>query len=185
MKEPSLGLIEIKSIARWLFVTDVITKKAPVRLIKSQSVCAGKYLILFCGEVADVEEALKEGIIASGDSLIGEFILPYAHRSLIPGLFGNSDVKRIKSIGVIETFSISAALYAADTSLKASEVELLEIVLASGLGGKGYFIINGELADIEASMLAAKNYLLKEGLLAGYEIIAKPHPEMIEKGIYL
>ena len=52
MKEPALGLIELKSIARGIIATDAIVKKAPVKLLGTHPICPGKYMIIFAGEAA-------------------------------------------------------------------------------------------------------------------------------------
>ena len=40
---------------------------------------------------------------------------------------------------------------------KAAEVALAELRLADGLGGKAYFIVAGEQADVEAALFAAEH----------------------------
>jgi microcompartment protein CcmL/EutN len=184
MKEPALGLIEFKSIAKGIFATDAIVKKAPVRLLSTNPVCPGKYLVIFAGEVADVEESLKAGIAAGGDMVINELFLPYVHLDIIPAISGATEIKEFGAVGVIESFSVASCIAAADIAAKNSPVKLVEIRLANGLGGKAFFVLTGELSDVEVSILAAKEYIALEGLLAGCEIIASPHKDLIEKGMY-
>ena len=70
MKEPTLGMIELKSVARGIVVTDAIAKKAQVKILEAHAVQPGKFIILICGEVADVEESLKEGVEVGSDFVI-------------------------------------------------------------------------------------------------------------------
>ena len=58
------------------------------------------------------------------------------------------------------------------------------IQLANGLGGKGYFVMTGILHDVQDSVERAKNYIKSTGMLAGCEVIASPHPEMIDRAVY-
>ena len=184
MKEPALGLIEFKSIAKGIFATDAIVKKAPVRILNTNPVCPGKYLVIFAGEVADVDEALKAGLSAGGDMVINELFLPYLHEDVIPAISGSTKTEGFGSIGIIEAFSVASCVAAADIAAKNAPIKLVEIRLANGLGGKAFFVITGELADVESSIAAAKEYIKAEGLLAGCEIIAAPHTDLIEKGMY-
>ncbi|MBU4484425.1 BMC domain-containing protein [bacterium] len=184
MKEPCIGLIEFKSVARGVKVTDIIVKKAPVKVLETHPICPGKYVVLFAGEVADVEESMKAGIEAAGDLLINDLMLPRVHEDIIPSLTGTTNVGKIGAIGIVETFSIASCVVAGDIAAKATSAKLVEMRLANGLGGKAYFVMTGELCDIQASIEAASEYVRADGLLAGSEIIENPHPEVIDKLLY-
>lgn len=181
---PSIGLIELKSVARGIVVTDAIVKKAPVRILECHPVCPGKYIVLFAGEVACVEESLVEGVKIAGDMLVNELILPNVHEGVIPAITGCAKVEEFGSIGVVESFSIASCIVAADIAAKKADIILTEIRLAMGLGGKAYFVMTGDLYSVEASLEAASAYVRSEGLLAGSELIAAPHPDLIAKGVY-
>jgi microcompartment protein CcmL/EutN len=184
MKHPALGMIEFKSVARGIFVTDVIVKKAPITILKTHATCPGKYMLLFAGEVGDVEEALEAGVKASGDLMIHKLFLPYVHRSIVPAIIGTNTIQNYKTIGVVETFSLASCVVAADLAAKATPVEIVELRLAQGLGGKGYFVMTGEQSDVEASLEVAKKHVAAEGMLADAVMIENPHSEVIEKAIY-
>ena len=184
MAEPALGMIEFKSIAKGIFATDAIAKKAAVKIISTNPVCPGKYMVIFAGAVSEVEESLQAGLGAGGDMVINSLFLPYLHEDVIPAISGATKIEKFGAIGVIETFSIVSCVMGADRAAKTAPIKLVEIRLANGLGGKGYFVMTGELADVEVSVAAAIEYIKTEGLLAGSEIIASPHPDLIDKGVY-
>jgi microcompartment protein CcmL/EutN len=184
MKEPALGMIEYKSVARGIFSCDAMVKKAPVRLIETHAVCPGKYFTIICGEVADVEESMKAGIETGGDMVVADLFLPYVHRDIIPAIAGATKIEAFGAVGVIETFAVATCVRAADIAAKATPVELVEIRLANGLGGKGYFVMTGDLADVEESLEAAKQYVKKEGMLADCQLIPRPHQDLLDKGLY-
>ncbi|MBT3236258.1 MAG: BMC domain-containing protein [Bdellovibrionales bacterium] len=184
MKGPALGMIELKSVARGIKVTDGICKKASVDIIQTSAVCPGKYMILFSGEVADVEEAFQEAAAIGRDLVINQIILSQLHPDIVPAISGTTKVAEFKSVGVIESFSISSCVIAADMAAKACDVKMIEIRLANGLGGKGYFVMTGEQYAIEEALSVAAAHIREEGMLAGCEIIENPHPELIEKGLY-
>jgi microcompartment protein CcmL/EutN len=182
--DPSIGLIELKSVARGMVVTDAVAKKAPVRILESHPVCPGKYIVLFSGEVAPVEESLLAGVKVAGDMLVNEMILSQVHEGVIPAIIGNAKVGEFGSLGIVESFSVASCIVAADIAAKKANITLTEIRLAMGLGGKAYFVMTGDLFSMEVSLAAATEYVRKEGLLAGSELIASPHPDLIEKGVY-
>lgn len=184
MMEPAIGLIELKSVARGIVVTDMVAKKAPVRILRTHPVCPGKYIVLFAGDVAPVEESLKAGINASGDYLVNDMMLSQVHEGVIPAIMGVSAVEKFASLGIVETFSVASCIMAADIAAKRADVTLTEIRLAMGLGGKAYFVMTGEQHSVEAALEAATEYVRGEGLLAGSEIIQSPHEDVIEKGVY-
>ena len=55
-------------------------------------------------------------------------------------------------VGVMETFSLCAAVIAADASVKAAEVDLIEVRLGRGLGGKSFIVLTGDVAAVRAAM---------------------------------
>ncbi len=77
---------------------------------------------------------------------------------------------------------MAAALRSADAACKAAEVRLQLLHLARGIGGKAWFIVRGSLESVEASVAAATQ-AAGDGLLAGAEVIARPHLDL--RGIAL
>jgi microcompartment protein CcmL/EutN len=116
--------------------------------------------------------------------VINHLFISNIHHDILPAFSGTTKVKKFGAIGIIETFSVAGCVMAADIAAKTASIQLIEIRLANGLGGKGYFVLTGELADVEASVGAAKAHAQHEGLLAASEVIPAPHKELIEKGIY-
>lgn len=184
MKGPAIALLEIKSIARGITVTDTMVKKAPVAIVDAHAMSPGKYVVLVAGEVAEVEEAYVAGIECAGDLLIHRLFLPHAHASLVPAIHGMAALHEVESLGVLETFSVASCIVAADIAAKAAAVHLVRMRLANGLGGKAYFVVTGPLPDVEAAMDAAAAHVRAEGLLTAVEIIQNPHPDLIVKGVY-
>ena len=186
MKSPAVGLLEYKSVARGIISTDAMLKKAPVIILEAQPLSPGKYMTLICGEVADVDESLKAGIEKAGDLLINNIFLPQIHKSVIPALAGstpgNGKIEPYLSIGILETFSVASCIVAADIAAKTAAINLVKIRLGNGLGGKAYFVMTGELSDVEASLERAAAYVRKDGLLTACELIQNPHPDLLTKG---
>ena len=157
-------------------------KQSPVTLLAAHPISPGKYMTLVGGEVADVDEALKAGIEKASDLLINQLFLPQVHPSVIPAISGNKAVGPHLSVGILETFSVASCVVAADIAAKTARIELVKIRLATGIGGKAYFVMCGALSDVEASLEAASAHVRKEGLLTASELIQNPHPDLLTKG---
>jgi len=186
---PALALVEIQSLARGVVAADAAAKKAPIELLACEAVSPGKYLLLFAGEVAEVEESIAAAKSAAGDSLLDALFLPQVHPQLLPAIrMGTTGLTRVaearaqESVGVLELLTVAAALRSADAACKAADVELQLLHLARGIGGKAWFILRGALTDVEAAMLAAQE-IAGSGLIAGAEIIAAPAAELRGKAL--
>ena len=186
---PALALVEVGSIARGLVTADAAVKRAAVELLECAPVSPGKYLLLFAGEVAEVEEAFGAAKAAAGDSLLDALLLTQADAQLLPalragaaGLVGVSKRREGESVGVLELLTVAAALRSADAACKAAEVELQVLHLARGIGGKAYFVLRGQLTDVEAAMLAGQQ-VAGDGLVAGAELIAAPSADLTGKAL--
>jgi microcompartment protein CcmL/EutN len=177
---PAVAVVETTSVARGLVVADAMVKRAPVELVLARTVSSGKHVILVTGEVADVEEALGAALAVAGAALVDKLLLPYAHAAVLDALGRRApEPPAGQSLGIFETFSLSAAVVAADAACKAAEVTLPELRLGDGLGGKAYFVLAGEQADVEAALLAAE-HVTPTGLVLGRELIARPHDDLLK-----
>jgi microcompartment protein CcmL/EutN len=176
-----LALLEVSSLARGVVVADAVAKRARIELLQCGPVSPGKYLVLFTGGVGEVDESMAAGVAAAKESLLDRLFLPQAHAQLLPalraGAAGFAHEAAEDPAGVVELHSVAAALRSADAACKAAEVRLQLLHLARGIGGKAWFILRGDLESIEAGVLAATQ-AAGDGLLAGAEIIARPHADL-------
>ncbi len=175
---PALGLIELCSIARGMRVCDAMVKRSPVKLLKARTTHPGKYLIIVRGGVDEVKESVGAGMAVCGDALVDHLILPFPHSEL-EAVLVSPQSPTLNSLGVIETFSVASTIRAADVALKRAAVSAVRLGLADDLGGKGYFVFTGALHDVEEAMEAGCE-AVGQGLLAGRETIANPHPDLSE-----
>jgi microcompartment protein CcmL/EutN len=177
----SIGLIELRSIARGIETTDVMLKAADVELLRAHVVCPGKYIVLIAGDVGAVRSAVSAGQQVAPGVIVDSFILPNAHPSIFPALAAVTEVDQIRSLGIVETFTLAGAIVAADAAVKAAQVTLLEIRLPFALGGKAFAIFTGDVSAVRSSVESAVNVLKDEGVLESYVVIAQPHKDLIEK----
>jgi microcompartment protein CcmL/EutN len=174
-----LGLVEIASVARGMVVADAMVKRAMVTLIQAHSITPGKFVVVIVGGEEEVEQSMGVAIELSSAALVDRLFLPKADPQLAPAMTGTVQVQQILSLGIIETFSVASAVLAADRAVKAAEVQLVQLRLARGLGGKAYFTLSGELHQLEAAVEAGRA-IIHDGMLLTTEIIPHPHPDLIK-----
>ncbi len=174
----ALALVELGSIARGYRVVDAMVKKSPVTVLEANLVEPGKYLILFAGGVAEVDEAFTEALQVGGAEVLDRLMLPMVHPAILPALAGKLSCQAPDTIGVVETASVSSGLLACDRALKDAFVELAGLRITPGLGGKAYFVVHGSQHDVEAALAAAKGHL-EDGQLRQLELIPRPHEDFL------
>ncbi len=163
MIEPALALLEFSSIAAGIESADAMVKRAEVDVIQAGTVQPGNLLVLLGGPVAEVEEALKAGLAVAADALADHIFLPAVAPQVVRALAGQRDIRALElistALGIVETRTVPAAILAADSGVKGSEVTLMEVRLADGLGGKGLIFFTGQLSDVQAALEITGNLL--------------------------
>ena len=128
-----------------------MVKRSPVELLHAGTVQPGKYLILVGGGTAEVEESYREGMQAAPAEILDEVFLPQVHPRVVEALDGDRAFKDYESLVVLETSTIAAIVRATDAAAKGAQVEVAELRLGNGLGGRGLAILTGERTDVEAA----------------------------------
>lgn len=181
---PALGFIELSSISRGLYLTDVVLKKAPIRVISSQPISSGKHVLLFIGDVASVQESHQAALEQCDGTLLREVFIAGVHEELTPFLetLWNQDQRPLpvgESVGIVESSSLAAAILAADHALKCARVSLCRMRLGQGIGGKAYFTLTGRQDEVEAAAEAAEQTLKKLESYCRTDVIARPQDEAL------
>jgi microcompartment protein CcmL/EutN len=175
----AIGLIELTSIAKGIEVADAMVKTADVDILTTTPVCPGKYFVLIYGDVAAVESALAAGRRIGGQYIVDDFILPNVHPSVYPAITSTIEVSELKALGILESFSIASMIVAADTALKTAYVEAIELRLGTGIGGKSFFTMTGDVAAINAAVEAGAQKVIEKGLLVAKVIIPSPSKKLM------
>lgn len=175
----ALGMIETNSIPLGIEAGDAMLKAADVALSVAQVVCAGKYIVCVNGEVAAVTHAVEAGRQVAQNTLVDSFIIPNVHQKVIVAISAASAVEQVAALGIMETFSLSAAVLVADIAVKTSEVELIEVRLGRGMGGKSFVLLTGEVAAVSSAVAAAEANEQVTGMMARSVVIPSPHPDLI------
>lgn len=177
----SLGLLELRSIARGIKAADEMLKSADVELVMATPICPGKYVILITGNVGAVKNAMETGVRESDIFLVENHIINNVDEKVIPAISGTSMISDVKAIGVIETISALTSVMAGDIAVKTSNVEIIEIRIARGLGGKGFIVICGELSAVKSAIKSCVAELQEGGQIISTSVIASPNKELISK----
>ena len=170
----ALGMIEFTSIAKGIESADQMLKAARIDPLFCKTVCPGKYIAAVRGAVANVEAAVDAGRTHGGIAVSDWFTLANLHPDVFPALCGGAPVPPRNALGVLESYSVPSIVLAADAALKAASISLLDLRTAFGLGGKGYALVCGDVAAVQAAVDAGAARIREAGLLVGHVTIASP-----------
>ena len=162
----AIGMIELSSIARGIETCDYMVKAAQVALLRSSTVCPGKYMIIIGGETGDVRAAMEEGRKRGGELVVDTLMLPNVHEQLIPAISMTNQVETRGAVGVLEFYSIASAIVAADVAAKAANI-----------GGKGFVTLTGDVGAVRAAVEAARK---DAELLVETTVIPRPDRKLFD-----
>lgn len=181
MKKDAIGVVELSSIAAGFAVVDTMLKTGDIELLVSRTICSGKYLAVIGGNVADVRASVEAGGNRAGVALIDQCVLGSIHETVFPAIAGNVEVHDLNALGVLESFSVTALIEAADAAAKAAEVQLVEIRLAMALGGKAYATMTGDVSSVQAAVDAGVAKLSESGMLVNHVVIPRPESQLLNE----
>jgi len=180
LSDPAIAVVEVDSIAVGILTGDAMVKASPLGSIYTGTVHPGRYVIVVSGDTASVEVAVDTGTSVAGDSLVDLVFLPDVHQLVVDAIISDADLAdcRGDALGVVETVTIAAVIDAADAGVKAAAVDVPAVRLADGLGGKGYVLFSGDLAEVEAAVDAAVSRGERTDAELRHVIIAQLHDEI-------
>lgn len=169
---PALAMLDVGDVPRGLWALDVLVKEAEVHVLRAGTVSDGRYLILVGGEVEAVSRGHARSRIAAGPALRDDVLLPYAEEHLAPAVLYAVIGKpaRGDTLGVVQLDSSPSILRAVDAALKGANVDLIQLRLGDGLGGKAIATLWGETHDVEAALELAEA-AARRGRAAGWSAV--------------
>ena len=177
----AVGMVEFNSIAAGIDAADQMVKTAQVDPLFFKTICPGKFVAAVTGDVAAVSASVNAGRETHADALVDWFIIPNIHRDVIGALAGAPTVSERGALGIIETFSAASIVVASDAAVKAADVQLLDVRVALGLGGKGYALMTGDVAAVNAAVEAGSASAAESGLLVSKVVIPSPAETVFEQ----
>jgi microcompartment protein CcmL/EutN len=172
-------MIETMSIPLGIRAGDAMLKAAAVDLVAAQAACAGKYIVIVEGEVAAVRSSVEAGRASAGSALVDSLVIPGVHEQVAPAISAAAEAPREGALGVMESYSMCAAVQAADAAVKTAAVSLIEVRLGRGLGGKAFVVLSGEVAAVQSAVKAAEGLEEVQGMFGASVVIPSPHKDII------
>jgi microcompartment protein CcmL/EutN len=175
MNHPALGILEFNSIAQGMKAADEALKEAQVEILIARTICPGKYILLINGDVDEVKASVKRSSDSGGYHKVDSIVIPNLHPQIPLALSAASEISNPGALGIVETFSAPSAIVSADAAVKAADVQLIEIRIANGIGGKSFYSLTGVEASVRAAVNAGVDMVKDSGLLMNHIVIPAPH----------
>lgn len=174
----SIGALEFRSISKGIEVSNEIVKKANVEIIYFKTICPGKFLVIVTGDEGEVNEAITYGEEITGNTLVDSFKVHAVSTPIIEAFKNTYSSKEIMdALGIMETNKVCAGIKALDMALKSSDIRLIKMHLAFGIGGKLVYVVTGALSSIEYGLEEGKR-MLDKNEHANISVIPSPSKDM-------
>ena len=151
-------MLDVGDIPPALLALDALAKEAFVEVIGRGTIQPGRFAILFAGEVEAVQRSFAKAEPLCRASLCDSVLLPYAEERIVPAV--RDAAQRWPApgdtLGVIQLGFPPTLLRVVDVALKGALVELIQLRLGDGLGGRGIALLWGETPDVEAALELAE-----------------------------
>lgn len=91
----AIGMVEYKTVSTGIKAADLIVKTADVQLIQAQTVCPGKFIILFSGDLSAVRVCVDAAEKEYAEGLIDRFVLGNPHESIFKALTCTAEIETL------------------------------------------------------------------------------------------
>lgn len=179
MSNRAIGLVEYKSIPLGIEAANAMLREASVDLVFSSPVCPGKYVSIIEGTVDSVKRALEKAQMTGQEYLLDSQLILNPNEQVCPAITGTTFIDTVENLGGIETMGAIASVKAGDLAAKSSNVRLMEIRIARGLGGKSYVLFCGELASVKNAVSVCLREIGEEGGITSSTIVSAAHPKLV------
>ena len=93
----AIGMVEYTTVSSGMQAADVIVKTASVEIIEASTVCPGKYMVIFAGDLSSVRAAVDNCKTNYPKRLIDSFVLGNPHKDLLPAICGATEVSEVEA----------------------------------------------------------------------------------------
>lgn len=124
--------------------------------------------------------SLDAGAAVIDAHLVDSVVIPRIHPQVIQAISLSTAPDGVNAVGVMEFFSVTAAVYAADAASKAADVTLLDVRLGVGIGGKSFAVLTGEVAAVEEAVRCGMAAGEEKGLAVTSTVIPSPRKEIFD-----
>lgn len=179
----SIGVIELSSIVAGYQAQDAMLKAADVQILLARTICSGKYLIIVGGTVSAVNAALDAGEAQAGSYMIEKLTIANVDEQVFGAIAGSVAVNEesFRALGIVETFSATNIIEAADAAAKSADVVIFRIHVSMAIGGKGYFLATGDVSAVQAAVDSACSAIEHTGMLLNRVVIPAASKELLQE----
>ena len=174
----AVGLLEIAGIASGHLAANEISKHTAVELWLANPICPGYFIVVVAGDTASVEAAMDLAAALGEGEVISRGMLANIDERVLKAFQSPPGMQPGRALGIVETFGAAPAILAADGAVKAAAVELVEVRIGGGMGGKALVCFTGAVDAVEAAAAHIRQ-LVEPELLAYAAVLPAPHPEII------
>ena len=107
----AIGMVEYQTVPTGMQAADAILKTAEVEILEAQTVCPGKYIVIFSGELSAVKASEEAAMTQFPAHLVDHFVLGNPDESIFPAIYGVTPSEQVKALGVLETFRRRPSLW--------------------------------------------------------------------------
>ena len=179
MNNRALGLVEYKSVPIGIESANAMLREADVELLFSSPICPGKYVSIIEGTVDTVKQSLAKAEHVGGEFLLDLQLILNPHEQVSPAITGTAIIDSVENVGGVETIGAIASVKAADLAAKSSNVKLIEVRIARGLGGKSFVLFCGELESVKNAVTVCRIELGEEGGIRSATVVSSIHPQLV------
>ena len=170
----AIGMVEFMTVSSGMRGADIIVKTAEVDIVEAATVCPGKYIVIFTGELSAIRACVDNAKADNLSKIVDTFVLGNPDDAIFPAIYGATPPENVEALGVLETYSAATAVVCADSAAKTSLVKLIELRLARGMCGKSYLLITGSVSAVTAAIEKAENDAKDRGMLLDSQVIPRP-----------
>ena len=125
--------------------------------------------------------SLDAGCAIGGSHVVDQCVIPRVHPQVVRAIGMTNLPEEAGAVGVMEFYSVTASIYGADAAVKAADVSLLDVRLGTGIGGKSFVILVGDVAAVTESVRCGIHTPNAEGMLVASVVIPNPSPELFNR----
>jgi carbon dioxide concentrating mechanism protein CcmO len=172
----ALGVLETVGMTALVAGADAMAKAADVELAGWAFIGGGLVHMAVRGDVAAVQTAVEVGrVVAEREGKVNAtLVLPQpvdGVGALMPPA-PSVECSATGALGVVETTGYLGGAGGSDAMLKAANVELLSLTIASG--GRLAALVRGQLDDVQAAVLAGRDAAANAGELEASVVVSRP-----------
>ena len=179
----AMGILETRGLVPLIRGADAMIKSAPVQIAGWTSVGGALVHLVVRGDISSVQTALQAGKACADE--VGEvyatLAIPSPEAGIAP-LLPDAPVspgpeEDVGALGILETTGYASSVGGSDAMVKAADVELVRLVIASG--GRVDALVKGALDAVQAAVEAGVEGAREAGELNASCVVSRPSSEIM------